>query len=141
MTAEKKAYAIVKRPLVQSALTQALDRQGLKLVHILRPVVDALDANLMVRSQRLGSVHETPFPDHHLRMRAANFLIGLYGGTPKASEIPPPPPKGLTVIINKDGESEQGAQQTNRVVDRTKIQPTGEVTEDVMPKVKIRRAP
>ena len=47
MTAEKKAYAIVKRPLVQSALTEALgSRQGVTFDHILQPVVDARRSSL-----------------------------------------------------------------------------------------------
>ena len=125
MTAEKKAYAIVKRPLVQSALTEALERQGMTLEHILRPLIDALDANVIVRSQRHGCAQETSFPDHELRMRAADLLIGLYGGVPKAIEIPPLPPKGLVVIIQKDGEpSEQKAPVD--VTPRTKIEPRGE---------------
>ena len=32
---QKKAYAMVKRPLVQSALTEALERQGMTFDHIL----------------------------------------------------------------------------------------------------------
>jgi len=37
-TAEKKAYDIVKRPLVQSALTEALERQGVTFDQILKPL-------------------------------------------------------------------------------------------------------
>ena len=48
---QKKAYAIVKRPLVQSALTEALgSRQGVTFDHILQPVVDALDARVIART-------------------------------------------------------------------------------------------
>lgn len=142
MTAEKKASAIVKRPLVQSALTEALERRGATLERILGPLVDALDANVIVRSQSLGSAHETPYPDHHLRMRAADLLIGLYGGMPKALKIPPQPTKGLTVIISKDDESGPVTQQTSNVtMDRTKIQPTGTASGDREPKVEITQEP
>lgn len=125
MTAEKKAYAIVKRPLVQSALTEAIKRQGMTLERILKPVIDALHANVVVRSQRLGSAHETPFPDHDLRIRAADLLISLYGGAPKAVEIPPQPSKGLVVIIRKDGAPAE-QQKPVDVTPQTKIEPQRE---------------
>jgi hypothetical protein len=44
---QKKAYAIVKRPLAQSALTEALgSRQWVTFDHILQPVVDARRSSL-----------------------------------------------------------------------------------------------
>jgi len=50
MTAENKIYDIVKRPLVQSALTEALERQGATFDKILKPLIDGLDANLVART-------------------------------------------------------------------------------------------
>jgi phage terminase small subunit len=50
MTAQKKGYAIVKRAIVQSALTEALERQGVTFDRILQPVVDALDATVAART-------------------------------------------------------------------------------------------
>jgi len=123
MTAEKKAYAIVKRPLVQSALTEALERQGMTFGRILKPVIHALDATLIARTLA-GSV-QTKLPDHRIRLEAHDRLVRLYGGTPRASEIPPLPPRGLVVIIQKEG----GLSETKEPLDvgaRTKIEPRGE---------------
>jgi hypothetical protein len=92
MTAEKKAYAIVKRPLVQSALTEALERQGMTFGRILKPVIHALDATVIDRTLA-GSV-QTNLPDQRIRLEAHDRLVRLYGGTPRASESPPLPPRG-----------------------------------------------
>jgi hypothetical protein len=142
MTAEKKASAIVKRPLVQSALTEALERRGATLERILGPLVDALDANVIVTCERLGFARETLLPDYDIRIRAADRLVGLYGGRPKSSMMPPPAAKGLTVIISKEDAPEPVTQQTSNVtIDRTKIQPTGTSSGDREPKIKITRVP
>lgn len=151
-TAEKKAYAIVKRPLVQSGLTEAVERimsaRNKQFDEIVRPYVDGFDAPVIVKfaSEGIVCIAKDPetqevIPDHDVRIKSADRIVALLGSAPREVEMPAPPPKGLTVIINKDGESGQITQPTNRVVDRTKIQPTGEVAEDIMPKVKINRAP
>ena len=123
MTGQKKAYAIVKRPMVQTALTEALERQGMTFDRILKPVVDALEATVIARTVE-GPV-KTKLPDHRIRLEAHDRLVNFYGGTPRASEIPPLPPKGLVVIIQKDG----GLSEKKEPLDvgaRTKIQPYGE---------------
>ena len=123
MTAQKKAYDIVKRPLVQSALTEALERQGMTFDRILKPVVDALDATIIART--LAGLVKTKLPDYRIRLEAHGRLVSLYGGTPRASEIPPLPAQGLVVIIQKEG----GISEKKEPLDvgaRTKIEPQGE---------------
>ena len=123
MTAQKKAYAMVKRPMVQSALTEALERQGMTFERILKPVVDALDATVIART--LAGPVKTKLPNHRIRLEAHDRLVRLYGGTPRSSEIPPLPAKGLVVIIQKEG----GISEKKEPLDvgaRTKIQPQGE---------------
>jgi hypothetical protein len=123
MTAQKKAYAIVKRPMVQTALTEALERQGMTFDRILKPVVDALDATVVART--LAGPIKTKLPDHRIRLEAQGRLVSLYGGTPRASEIPPLPAQGLVVIIQKEG----GLFEKKEPLDvgaRTKIEPQGE---------------
>lgn len=136
MTAEKKAYVIVKSPLVQSALTDALERLGVTFDDLLKPVVEALKATLPARS--VAGLRKTNFPDHRVRLAAHDLLVRLYGGVPRPSDIPPAPQKGLTVIISKEGGNEPVKQQ-NYSVDRTKIEPMGEPTRPAMPRVIISR--
>jgi hypothetical protein len=123
ITADKKAYDIVKRPVVQTALTEALERQGMTFDRILKPVVDALDATVVAHT--LAGPVKTKLPDHRIRLEAHNRLVSLYGGTPRASEIPPLPAPGLVVIIQKEG----GLSEKKEPLDvgaRTKIEPQGE---------------
>jgi hypothetical protein len=123
ITAQKKAYDIVKRPLVQTALTEALERQGMTFDRILKPVVDALDATVVAHT--LAGPVKTKLPDHRIRLEAHNRLVSLYGGTPRGSEIPPLPAQGLVVIIQKEG----GLSEKKEPLDvgaRIKIEPQGE---------------
>ena len=104
--------------MVQSALTEVLERQGVTFDRILEPVIDAPDATLVART--LAGPVKTKLPDHRIRLEAHDRLVTLYGGTPRASEIPPLPPKGLVVIIQKD----QGLSEKKEPLDvgaRTKI--------------------
>ena len=100
-TVRKKAYQIVQRPLVQSALTDALERQGLTMEKLIRPLLDGLHANHVVKSSENLEAIETNVPDVRTRMEAADRLAQLYGGIPRQVEMPPPPPPGLTVIISR----------------------------------------
>ena len=129
-TAEKKASAIVNRPLVQSALTEALERQGVTFDQILKPLMDALGATLVART--LKGLVQTTLPDHRIRLEAHDRAIRPYGGTPRATEIPPPPAPGLVVIIERDkGPSAQ--QKPVDVTPKTKIQPYGVSTMPPLP--------
>jgi hypothetical protein len=90
---------------------------------ILKPVVDALDATVVAHT--LARPVKTKLPDHRIRLEAHNRLVSLYGGTPRASEIPPLPAQGLVVIIQKEG----GLSEKKEPLDvgaRTKIVPQGE---------------
>ncbi|UVT19013.1 MAG: hypothetical protein H8K03_14505 [Nitrospira sp.] len=89
--ARSHGYTIVKRPYIQSIVTEAVDlvmkQENKKFDAIVRPLVQALDAPLIVKSTQLGDAQipkdpETgePFPDHQTRMAAADRLIELYGG-------------------------------------------------------------
>ena len=72
----------------------------------------------------LGPI-ETNLPDHRVRLEAHDRLVRLYGGTPRASEIPPLPPKSLVVIIQKEGGSSEKKEPLDAGA-RTKIEPQGE---------------
>jgi len=115
-TAKKKAYAIVKRPLVQSALTDTCERilakRKMQFDEIVEPYFDALKAPLIVKSTQLGDAQvpkdlETgqPFPDHALRMDAADRIVDLFGGKPREVEMPSEPQKGLTIIFQKEASA------------------------------------
>lgn len=80
-TAWKKSYAILKRPLVVSALTEALERQGINLDKIVRPIADGLEATVRIMTDK-GLV-ETSLPDHKIRGENADRAIRLLGGYPK----------------------------------------------------------
>jgi len=138
----------ITRNLVDSAFTRAVDRglakRNKEFDDIITPYLDGLDAPVIVKSQTegiamIGKDPETQaiLPDFDIRLKSADRLVGLFGGMPKESEMPTPPSPGLTVIISQDGGEVQVNQQTNVMVDRTTIQPTGEATEDVMPTVVI----
>ena len=138
----------ITRNLVDSAFTRAVDRGLAKrqkeFDSIIDPYLDGLDAPVIVKSQTegiamIGKDPETQavLPDFDIRLKSADRLVGLFGGVPKDSEMPTPPSPGLTVIISQDGGEVQVNQQTNVRIDRTTIQPTGEVSEDAMPVVLI----
>ncbi len=100
-TVRKKAYQIVQRPLVQSALTDALERQGLTMEKLMKVYLDALEANHVVKSSERLEAVETDVPDVRMRVDAANHVAQFYGGVPQSVEMPAPPPPGLTVIISR----------------------------------------
>lgn len=128
-TAQKKAYAIVKRPLVQSALTDTCERilakRKMQFDEIVEPYFDALKAPLIVKSAQLGDaqipkdlVTGESFPDHALRMNAADRIVDLFGGKPREVEMPSEPTRGLTIIIRKES-SAQVAMVVNPLVRHT----------------------
>ncbi len=95
--ARSKASDILRRPLVQSALTDALARQRVTLAKLVRPIADALKANVVTTFQ--GRAVESDIPDHRTRLEAAELAISLHGGLPKQVELPPLPQEPLTVIF------------------------------------------
>jgi len=72
-TVQKKAYQIVQRPLVQSALTDALERQGLTMEKLMKVYLDALEANHVVKSSERLEAVETEVPD--VRMRVDHWRL------------------------------------------------------------------
>ena len=81
-TARKKAYQIIRHPVVQSLLTDSVGRvlakENKKFDDIVRPYVKALDANMVVKMPSAGMAIQTAIVDHPTRMAAATHLIGLY---------------------------------------------------------------
>ncbi len=100
-TVQKKAYQIVQRPLVQSALTDALERQGLTMEKLMKVYLDALEANHVVKSSERLEAVETEVPDTRTRVDAADRVSRFYGAIPTQVEMPAPPSPGLTVIISR----------------------------------------
>lgn len=85
-TAEKKSYAILQRPLVRSELTKALERAGVTLEHIVRPLSEALTAMRSYVDPKSGLLVETSVPDHKIRLEASRNAVALFGGIPKVGE-------------------------------------------------------
>ena len=97
-TAEKKASAMLRRPLVQSELTKALERLGHTMESIVRPIADALKARKSYVHPRAGLL-ESRFPDHAIRLAAADRAIRLLGGIPKVGDSIPSA-SGLNLFVS-----------------------------------------
>jgi phage terminase small subunit len=69
-TAEKKSYTILQRPLVKSALTNALEGVGVTFEHIVQPIADALKATRSYVNKD-GLMVESQVPDHKIRLEAS----------------------------------------------------------------------
>jgi len=109
MTAEKAAFQVVRHPYVQSILTEACARVMAKhnkgFDDILEPFVQALDAPVVVKSatEGIACIARDPdtqeiIPDHAIRMKAAEHLVGLHQG--KAPEEEGQPGQGNTSPVN-----------------------------------------
>ena len=99
-TAEKKSHTILQRPLVKSALTNALERAGVTLVHIVQPIADALKATKSYVDKD-GLMVESQVPDHKIRLEASRDAVALLGGIPKVGEGTPTA-HGLNLFIAVD---------------------------------------
>jgi phage terminase small subunit len=88
--AKARGYTVVKRPYIQSILTESCDRimkkRDMILDDILEPVFEALSAMVIVKSQQLGDAPEVNLPDHQTRMQASDRLIELNSGQMKDKE-------------------------------------------------------
>lgn len=141
---------IIQRPVFRSMFTELIEK-GMEIrkqefADVVKPYLDGLTAAVVVKSatEGIATIARDPetqelIPDHEVRIKSADRIIGLYGGVPKEMDIPPPPARGLTIIIAKDGGNIQVNQQQNTSIDRTKIEPTGEPTKAAAPKVKIQK--
>ena len=117
-TAEKKSYAILQRPLVKSELTKALERAGVTLEHIVRPIADALTATKSYINKD-GLMVESQVPDHKTRLEASRDAVALFGGIPKVGEGTPTA-HGLNLFLSVQGEQ---AQRSFQLADEAQAPP------------------
>ena len=101
-TAEKKAFAILRRPLVRSELTKGLEACGVKYKDFMQPIADALKATTSYVHPKIGMM-DSKLPDHAIRLAAADRAIKLLGGIPKVGESTPSA-SGLNLFITVDSE-------------------------------------
>ncbi|MEO6308573.1 MAG: hypothetical protein ABIO96_02555 [Nitrospiraceae bacterium] len=109
--AHAQGYKAVKRPCIQSILTDSCERIMTKRImqfdEIVEPYFDALKAPLIVKSSRLEDAKiptdpkTEPFPDHALRMDAVDRIVDLFGGKPREVEMPSEPPKRITIELQR----------------------------------------
>ncbi len=91
-TIDKKGYQILKRPQVQSFLTETLEQGGVTAQKIMQPIKDGLEACEVVRTKD-GNIL-TDYPDHKTRFMAHDRAVVLYGLTGKHSDhLPTEPPQ------------------------------------------------
>lgn len=100
-TAEKKSHTFLQRPLVRSALTDALEQAGVTLTQIVQPIADALKATRSYIDPTRGILVETDIPDHKIRLEASRDAVALLGGIPKVGEGTPTA-HGLNLFIAVD---------------------------------------
>ncbi len=86
-TIDKKGFEIIRRPQVQSFLTEALEALGVTAKKIMQPVIDGLEACEAVKTED-GKIL-TDHPDHKIRFMAHDRAVQLYG-LGKGAEHPAP---------------------------------------------------
>jgi hypothetical protein len=114
-TAEKKSYAILQRPLVKSALTEAMVRIGMTHEQIVQPLKDALTAMRSYVDPKSGRLVETQVPDHKIRLEASRAAVALLGGIPKVGEGTPTA-HGLNLFIAVDYGQRRSVEMPPRVM-------------------------
>ncbi|MBK5280526.1 MAG: hypothetical protein JJE16_00400 [Nitrospiraceae bacterium] len=140
--AQHQGYKAIKRPCIRSAFTESCERifekRNIPFDRIVERYVDALDAPLIVKSTQLGDAYmplepktQLPYPDHVIRMNAADRLVELYGGKPRDVEMPTEPPKGITIIIRKEPSAPVAVVVNPKGL--TSIVPTGTTTHPKLP--------
>lgn len=139
---QHQGYKAIKRPCIQSVFTDSCERirqeRNIPFDRIVGRYFDALDAPLIVKRTQLGDAQipkdpetQQPFPDHKIRMDAADRIVELYGGKPREVEMPTEPPKGLTIIFEREPRAPV-ALEVNPT-GRTSIVPTGETKHPKLP--------
>jgi hypothetical protein len=98
-TAEKKSYTFLQRPLVKSALTEAMVRIGMTHEMMVQPLKDALTATRSYVDPKSGLLVETQVPDHKMRLEASRDAVAIFGGIPKVGESTPSA-HGLNLFIS-----------------------------------------
>ncbi len=91
-TIDHKSSQIIRRPRIQSFLTEALERMGVTAEKMLKPVVDGLQANVIVKHAESLAAVVTDVPDLTLRMQAHDRIVDLYGGKPRELDTKLAPP-------------------------------------------------
>lgn len=127
MTARKNAYSYLQRPLVKSALTDALERVGVTYERMIQPVADALNATKLVAKGREtldGKVTEyVEVEDHAIRLAAHDRAVALVGAIPKVGEGTPAA-HGLNLIITAVAAQPTQADRVPRVVSEAPTAPS-----------------
>ena len=99
---QQKASAILRRPLIQSELTKALEACGVKFADIMPPIADALKARKSDVHPKAGLL-ESGLADHVIRLDAADRAIRLLGDIPKVGESIPAA-HGLNLFVTVDND-------------------------------------
>lgn len=140
--AQAAGYKVVKHPAIQSIFTDSCDRirqeRNIPFDRIVGRYFEALDAPLIVKSTQLGDAYmpkdpetQQPYPDHAIRMDAADRIVNLYGGKPRDVELPTETSKGLTIIFQKESSAKVAV--VVNPTGRTSIVPTGKSTHPKLP--------
>lgn len=92
--------SVLNRPLVKSALTDAMLKLGITNDLLLQPIKDALQATRSYVDPARGLI-ETSIPDHKLRLEASRDGVAILGGIPKVGEGTPNA-HGLNLFVAVD---------------------------------------
>jgi hypothetical protein len=114
-TAEKKSDAILQRPLVKSALTEAMLKIGMTHEMMVQPMKDALTATRSYVDPKSGLLVETQVPDHKIRLEASRAAVALLGGIPRVGEGTPTA-HGLNLFIAVDHGQGPSVEMPSRVM-------------------------
>jgi hypothetical protein len=98
-TALKQSYRFLNRPLVQSALTEALTRLDMTFEKIVQPIVDGLEATIVLKNTQDLVAKKTTIPDLPVRLQAHDRAVALLAGRPQHGEMPKPSRPPLTVVF------------------------------------------
>ena len=78
-TASSIASETLKKPNVREALYAELARQGITLEKIIKPVADALDAKIRIKSVVSGETVEIDAPDLEMNLKGHDRAVKLMG--------------------------------------------------------------
>ena len=101
-TIDHKSSQIIRRPRIQSFLTEALERMGVTTERILQPVVDSLQANVVVKHTESLTAVVTDVPDLALRIQAHDRIVDLYGGKPRDLDMKLAAPLSALEVTSTD---------------------------------------
>lgn len=93
--------SVLNRPLVKSALTDAMRALGITDELLLTPLKEALTATRSYVHGKSGEMVETSIPDHKIRLEASRDGVAILGGIPKVGEGTPNA-HGLNLFVAVD---------------------------------------